>query len=81
MSGLYTFERNEVERVKKLENKNRQSAFKERMAAEGMVQVHGWVHRHQQADMIVLAHMLRANPQMEVGPVRHSLTGRLHKLR
>lgn len=85
MTPLYTFERAELERAeklnKKLANASRQRAYKDRMAAEGFVQVHGWVHNHQLADVVVLLHKLQSSPELMVGPARHELTGKLVKLR
>lgn len=82
---LYTFERAELERVKKLEQKKanaeRQRDYKDRMAGQGFTQVTGWVHEDQRADVIVLLHFLQANPDFMVGPARNTKTGRLHKLR
>lgn len=82
---LYTFERKEIKRIKKIEQKTanaaRQRDFKDRMAAQGFTQVTGWVHEDQRADVIVLLHFLHANPDFMVGPARNTKTGRLHKLR
>lgn len=85
MTPLYTFERAELERIAKLNDHlatvAQKRAHNERMKAEGLVQVNGWVHPHQLADLTVLIHKLRASPEFIAGPVRHELTGRLHKLR
>ncbi|WP_378941845.1 hypothetical protein [Mesorhizobium sp. ANAO-SY3R2] len=85
MTPLYTFQRAELERIAKLNDHLKTVAQKrahnERMKAEGLVQVHGWVHPHQLNDLAVLIHKLRADPKLMVGPVRHEMTGKLHKLR
>lgn len=82
---IYTFERTELERIKRIEQKRntteRQREFKDRMAAQGFQQIIGWIHPHQRNDVIILLHYLAANPDFMVGPVRHTMTGRLHKLR
>lgn len=60
--------------------KERQAAFRARMKAEGKVTVTGIVHEHQMADLMQLMKLLRDNPDLEVGLVRNTKTGRYRKL-
>lgn len=60
--------------------KERQAAFRARLAAEGKRPVNGIVHEHQMADVLLLMQMLRDNPDLEVGLVRNTRTGRYQKL-
>ena len=61
-------------------NQQRQAAFKRRMRDVGLVQVSGWLHPHQRADLNLLFRRLQSNPNLTVGPVRNEATGRLEKL-
>lgn len=58
-------------------SRNRQAAFRERMKAEGLVQVSGWVHPHQAADVVALMATLRRRDDLTTGPFRNPETGRL----
>lgn len=60
--------------------RNRQRLYRERMEAEGYVQVSGWVHRDQAPDAVQLLRRLREDRALLPGPLRHSTTGRLQKL-
>lgn len=61
-------------------NVEKQRRFRAKMQAEGMQQVHGWVHVHQLADVIMLIERLRKDPDLDAGPVRRASTGRLEKV-
>ncbi len=84
MEPLYTFERRELERAEALKRKmasaSRQRAYKERMAAEGYVQVTGWVHRHQQMEVLILMKHLQARSDLSVDLARQR-DGRLVRIR
>ena len=59
----------------------RQADYRQRMTASGLVQVSGWVHAgQQQGDASILLRRLRDDPDLRPGPLRHSRTGKLHKL-
>lgn len=66
---------------KKLSNAERQRAYKERMREAGFVQVTGWVRADQQGDVAELMARLAADPDLEVGPVRSRVSGKLQRLR
>lgn len=61
-------------------NTERQRAFRAKMKARGGAQVHGWVYRHQSPDLQALIKFLGSNPDLEVGPVRDTRTGKLVKI-
>lgn len=64
----------------KVSNARRQTEFRERMEAEGFVQVTGWVRRDNAAAVASLIRLLREDPDLEPGPMRNTRTGRLRKL-
>lgn len=55
----------------------RQAAYKARLKDAGLEQVSAWVHPHQKADLLLLLQKLRADPSLEVGPLRNTETGKL----
>lgn len=58
----------------------RQRAFKAKLAEQGLRQVFGYVHEHQLSDLLLLVARLRDNPDLQVGPVRNTATGRIERL-
>lgn len=58
-------------------NAERQRAFKTRMKERGLIQVNGWVHEHQRADIASLLAALAADPDLEAGPARSACSGKL----
>ena len=58
-------------------SRNRQTAFRERMKAEGLVQVSGWVHPDQAPDVTKLMAILKKRDDLTTGPLRNPETGRL----
>ena len=62
-------------------SRNRQTAFREKMRAAGLVQVTGWVHSHQAADATELLRALKARDELVPGPLRNPETGRLVSLK
>ena len=59
---------------------SRQAQFRYNMHRQGMREVTGWVREHQTADMTLLMRRLREDPDLEIGPLRNTRTGRLVKL-
>lgn len=62
-------------------NAERQRAFRARKAAAGLVQVTGFVHQSQLAEVQMLFRQLASDRNLTVGPVRHEPSGKLRKLR
>lgn len=58
-------------------NTERQKAFRERMYAQGMRQVAGFVYDHQSSGVVALMATLRENPDYEVCNLRDRKTGRI----
>jgi hypothetical protein len=59
----------------------RQAEFKKRMKDGGFVQVSAWVHAHQAADVSNALKLLKEDADLEIGPLRNVVTGRLRKSR
>ena len=57
--------------------RERQSAYRERMQEQGLVQVSGWVHRDQAAAVVDYLRLLKDNPGLKPGPLRNPVTGKL----
>lgn len=57
----------------------RQRSFNARMRAKGFVKISGWVHVHQAADAQIVLNNLRQDPELEVGPMKHTPSGKLRK--
>jgi|EndMetStandDraft_3_1072993.scaffolds.fasta_scaffold415389_2 hypothetical protein len=68
-------------RVTNNSSRNRQAAYRERMKAEGLIQVSGWINPEQAADLIELMNALRHRPDLTTGPLRNPSTGRLVSIR
>jgi hypothetical protein len=56
--------------------RNRQTAYRERMTAAGLVQVSGWVHQDQAAEVLIYLRILKARADLWPGPLRNLETGR-----
>lgn len=63
------------------DNRERQRAFREAMAARGFVQVNGWIHRDQLPEVSDLLRVLRTNRYLTVELVRDVTTGKLAAIR
>ncbi|MER8599675.1 hypothetical protein NKH09_17515 [Mesorhizobium sp. M1339] len=61
--------------------RERQKALRERREKLGMVQVSGWVHADQAAELRVLIAALKADPTLTVGPAKDTRTGQLRRVR
>lgn len=60
-------------------NADRQKQFRQRMIAAGFVQCNGWVHTHQFAAVQIAMAALKADPDLEIGPLKHAPSGKLTK--
>lgn len=58
----------------------RQRAYRERMLAEGYVQVTGWVHSHQAGYVAVQLARLKRDPDLTPGPMRNTKTNRFESI-
>jgi hypothetical protein len=58
----------------------RATAFRKRMVEAGYVQVAGWVHRSQVAEVNQMLRRLREDKTLQPGPLRNPDTGRLVRL-
>lgn len=67
-------------KTRRILNADRQTEFRKRMIAAGMVQVSGWVQGHQASDVIQLMRRLKTSGDLTVGPVRNVVSGKLEKL-
>lgn len=77
---IETFEE-QVEFSNTKTTRERQKALRERREKLGMVQISGWVHADQAADLRVLIAALKADPTLTVGPAKDTKSGRLKRLR
>lgn len=55
----------------------RQKAFRERMRAQGFEQVTVWVPSSQASDLSVCCKRLCEDAELELGPLRNTVTGKL----
>jgi hypothetical protein len=55
----------------------RQRQFRNRMEAEGFIQVTGWVPAAKASEVRILMQQLCKHPELEPGPLRNSETGKL----
>jgi hypothetical protein len=60
-------------------NAARQAAFRKRMQENGFVQVAVWVPAAQAASVTLAAKTLCENEALELGPMRNTTTGKVHK--
>lgn len=61
------------------DNAARQAAFRKRMQEKGFVQVAVWVPATQASAVTLAAKTLCENDSFELGPMRNTASGKLHK--
>ncbi|QCS36991.1 hypothetical protein [Tortoise microvirus 39] len=61
-------------------NKERQAQYRAKLESLGQTNVTGIVNYTQVGDVLILLRRLRDNPDLEVGLIRNTRTGRYEKL-